>query len=114
MELTAAAHNQGGILVWGALWWSEPEQQMMDMMVMMAVRQENQHLSSSSSFMVMTIIWMLWRPGSVDPPTSGPSAPNDSRPMWTHWRLQRLSSTSIDQSQLREEDEEEEQEVCRE
>lgn len=87
------------------------------MTVMVIVKQEDQHFSSSSSFsMVMTIIWMLWRLGSVDPPTSGPSAPNDSRLMWTHFSLQRRSSTSIDQSQLREEKEaeQEEDEVYRE
>lgn len=85
------------------------EMMMMKMMMLAVLRQEVQQLSSSSSSStVMTIIWMLWRPGSVDPPTSGPSAPNDSRLMWTHRSLQRRSSTSIDQSQLRDEEEEEE------
>lgn len=54
--------------------------------------------------MVMTIIWMLWRPGSVDPPTAGPLAPNDSRLTLTQRSLQRQSSASIDQLQLREEE----------
>lgn len=85
-------------------------------MVMMDVMQKDQHLSStSSSFsMVMTIIWILWQLGSVDPPTSGPSAPNDSRLIWLHWSLQRRSSTSIDKSQLREEEEEQQEEMYRE
>lgn len=80
------------------------------MRTMMVLRQEVQQPSSfisSPSSIVMTIIWMLWWPGSVDPPTSGPSAPNDSKLTLTHRSLQRRSSTSIDQSQLRDEEEEE-------